>query len=156
MVQENNDNNNHQDNCEHHQANHWHSSKHKLILGLLIVLILMFISFSCGFGAGRFSSNFMRVRRHGCIASNISGESTLQTNSYNSNLNVNSASLQGVITAKNGNTITVVGNGTTNNVTINSSTQYVGGTTIAVNDTVIITGQYNNNTFTAQTIEINP
>lgn len=77
-------------------------------------------------------------------------------NSLSYNANINTASLQGVVTAKNGNLITVIGNGTTNNVTTNSSTQYIGGNSVAINDTVIVVGEYNNNTFIAQTIEINP
>ncbi len=143
-------------NYDHSHTHHCHSSKHKLVL-IVIILILMFGSFIFGFGVGRFSKNMMGSNRHRFMKSYTYRSSMFNNNnSLSYNANINTASLQGVVTAKNGNLITVIGNGTTNNVTTNSSTQYIGGNSVAINDTVIVVGEYNNNTFIAQTIEINP
>jgi hypothetical protein len=64
--------------------------------------------------------------------------------------------IQGVVTNVSGSTLTVAGDGTTNAVQINSSTQYSGGNSAAVDDTVIVSGTTSNGAFTASKIDINP
>jgi hypothetical protein len=67
-----------------------------------------------------------------------------------------STQVRGVVTAVNGNTLTVAGNGTTRSVTISSSTQYSGGLSVAVDDTIIATGSVSSTTFNATAIVVNP
>jgi hypothetical protein len=63
--------------------------------------------------------------------------------------------VSGVVTAVNGDTITVSGDGKQVTVTKNSSTTIRGtASSVAVNDTVSITGTTTNGTFTATTITI--
>ena len=64
--------------------------------------------------------------------------------------------ISGVVTAVNGDSLTVAGNGATNTVTTNSSTQYQGGGSVKINDTVIAFGSTSSNTFTATEVDINP
>jgi len=78
---------------------------------------------------------------------------------YNRRLNSsadNISRLSGVVTAVNGTTFTVGGNGATNSVQTTSSTQFTGGDKVAVNDSVIVSGTTNNGTFTATQVAINP
>ena len=61
----------------------------------------------------------------------------------------------GVVTAVDGSTLTVAGNGTTKKVVINDSTQYYGAAQpVKVNDSVTITGATSGDTFTAGRIVI--
>ena len=62
----------------------------------------------------------------------------------------------GVVTAVNGSSFTLAGNGATTNVTTNGSTQYQNGNTVKVNDTVMVVGTTSNNTLTATSVVINP
>lgn len=62
----------------------------------------------------------------------------------------------GVVTAVNGDKFTVASNGATKDVTTNSSTQYEGGDSVKVNDTVLVTGATSGGQFTADRILINP
>lgn len=62
----------------------------------------------------------------------------------------------GVVTAVNGSDFTLAGNGSTTNVTTNSSTQYQDGNQVKQNDTVIVFGTTANNTLTATSVIINP
>lgn len=64
--------------------------------------------------------------------------------------------LHGVVTAVNGSTFTVAGNGATKEVSTNSSTQFSGGDQVKVNDSVLVAGTNNNGTFTATQVVINP
>ena len=64
--------------------------------------------------------------------------------------------LTGVVTSVNGDTFTVAGGGSTNQVTTNSSTQYQNGSSVKVNDTVTVFGTISNNTLTATQIIVNP
>jgi len=68
----------------------------------------------------------------------------------------NSANISGVVTAVNGTSFTVAGNGATNTVQTNSNTQYVNASKVAVNDSVVISGSINNGTFTASQVVVNP
>ncbi len=62
----------------------------------------------------------------------------------------------GVVIKVNGSSFTLAGNGSTTNVTTDSSTQYHGGNTVKVNDSVIAFGTTTNGTLKATTIVINP
>jgi hypothetical protein len=69
--------------------------------------------------------------------------------------NASGSEVQGVITAIDGNKLTVAGNGTTSTVYTSSSTQYIGGSNVVVNDTVDVSGTTSADTFTASSISIN-
>lgn len=126
-------------------------SRHRLI-GLIVVVILLFFSFMFGAFVGRVSP---RMQFHRFNSKRGMGYSYQQL-VVNSPQSVNSITIQGVITSVNGNSLTVAGDGLTNNITTNSSTQYVNGNSPKVNDTVSISAQFNNNQLTAQSININP
>jgi len=78
-----------------------------------------------------------------------SGERT-QWNSTQANQQV----LSGVVTGVNGTTFTLAGEGNTNSITTNDSTQYTNDTKPAVNDTVTVYGTTNNGVFTAQEVVV--
>lgn len=63
--------------------------------------------------------------------------------------------LQGVVTAVNGDKLTIAGDGKTSTVTTTSSTQYLGASSAAVNDTVGVTGTSANGVLTATQIAVN-
>lgn len=66
-----------------------------------------------------------------------------------------STRVSGVVTAINGSTLTVAGNGTTKQVTTNDSTTYYGAAQpVKVNDSIMITGTTSGDTFTAGRIVI--
>jgi len=62
----------------------------------------------------------------------------------------------GTVTAVNGSSFTLAGYGSTTNVQTNSSTQYEGGNSVKVNDTVTAFGTTSNGTLTATLVVINP
>ncbi len=135
----------------------WQHKKHKIFFGL-IILVLLVIAFMVGVGAGRFSNRIHTQRFVGMSRFNgYSNGYSFQSSGpiFNNSIGTNQLEITGVVTAVNGDKITVIGGGTSNQVTINSSTQYINGTSVAVNDTVDIIGQYNNNTLTATTVTIN-
>lgn len=63
--------------------------------------------------------------------------------------------IRGVVTAVSGDTFTVAGNGATNSVKTDSSTEYIGGDSVKVNDTVLVLGTTSESTFTASKVYIN-
>jgi hypothetical protein len=71
---------------------------------------------------------------------------------YSSNANL----VSGVVTAVNGSTLTVAGDGSTSSVDTTSSTSYTNAPSAVVNDTVIATGSTSGGTFTATRIIVNP
>lgn len=139
----------------------WHHKKHKLFFGF-VVLVILAIVFMFGFGAGRMSTRFNNYRtgEHGMFYSN-NGNNIMGGFSYSTSLPVgqnttNQIEITGVVSLINGNKVTVVGGGVSNIITTNSSTQYINGSSLAVNDSVDIIGQYSNNVLTASSITINP
>ena len=64
--------------------------------------------------------------------------------------------VNGVVTAVSGSDFTIAGNGTTTNVTTDSSTQYQNGSTVKQNDSVLIFGTQSNGTIAASQIIVNP
>ena len=137
--------------------NHWEHKKHKIIFGF-IVLILLFIVFMFGMAAGRVSRQFY-VRRSGNFHTmrNLNGFDWQSGQMYMSSpaSSTNQLEITGVVSGINGDKVTVVGGGTSNVITTNSSTQYIGASAVAVNDTVSVVGEYNNNTLTATSITVN-
>jgi len=73
-----------------------------------------------------------------------------------SRYNTGQSSIRGVVTAVNGSTFTVAGNGATNDVETTSSTQYRNGSQVKVNDSVVAFGSTNSGKFTATQVVINP
>ena len=71
-------------------------------------------------------------------------------------MNAGQNHIRGVVTAVNGSTITVAGNGATNDVETNTSTQYQNGSSVKVNDSVLVFGNINSGKFTATQIVVNP
>ncbi len=64
--------------------------------------------------------------------------------------------VMGVVTSVNGSSFTLAGNGSTTNVTTNSSTQYQGGNSVKQNDTVLVRGTSSSGNITAAQVVINP
>jgi len=64
--------------------------------------------------------------------------------------------ISGVVTAVNGSSFTLAGQGSSTQVQTDSSTQYQGGNQVKVNDSVIAFGTTSNGTFTATEVAINP
>ena len=130
------------------------NSRNWLVPGLLIIIILLLVGMIAHGRADRlgridgkaFGGGFstMRGPERGFIRTGgkIGGS--------------NQAQLRGVVTAINGSTFTIAGDGATNDVTTNSSTQYQGGSQPKVNDSVLVSGTTNNGTFTATEVVINP
>lgn len=87
--------------------------------------------------------------------SNYSNGFSFSTNIPMGQSSANQIEITGVVTAINGNKVTIVGGGVSNVITTNSSTQYINGTSLAVNDSADVIGQYANNVLTASTITIN-
>ncbi|MDB5161473.1 MAG: hypothetical protein JWO96_853 [Candidatus Saccharibacteria bacterium] len=68
----------------------------------------------------------------------------------------NQNQLSGTVTAVNGSTFTIAGNGASNQVQTSSSTQYQGGNQVKINDTVVVFGTTSSGTFQASQVVINP
>lgn len=64
--------------------------------------------------------------------------------------------LTGVVTKVDGKNFTIAGSGSTNDITTNDSTQYTSGSSVSVNDTVVVSGTISGGTFTATQVVINP
>lgn len=92
------------------------------------------------------------------VSSNVSMPRTgsFRGNYYGSpSVSSNQVQISGVVTAVNGSTFTVAGNGTNNTVQTNSNTQYYNATKVSLNDSVAVVGTTNNGTFTASQVIIN-
>ncbi len=136
--------------------NYWEHRKHRLLFGFVIFLILVLV-FMFGMATSRLSRDF--YSRHP-IGYNTGGYGRFGWQNGNGvmmapSTNSNQIEISGVVTNINGDKVTVVGGGTSNIITTDSSTQYIGANSLTINDTVSIVGQYNNNTLTATTITIN-
>ncbi len=140
----------------------WQHRNHKVVFGLIILIVLVIV-FMFGVGAGRMSTRlnqFVRTDGRGqAITSsnrNYSSGFGFTTNMPIVQSSVNQIEITGVVTAINGDKVTLVGGGVSNIITTNSSTQYVNGSSLAVNDSADIIGQYSNNVLTATIVTINP
>ena len=141
---------------EGNQKNMWHKPVNKPVF-IVVALIAAFVILMAGLVLGR-GANF-RMNRFG-ITRVKPGYSTMMSSAGPSTIingsSTNQDSIQGVVTNVSGSTLTIAGYGATNTVVTNSSTQYIGGSTPLVNDTVVVVGTINSNTFTATQISINP
>ncbi len=145
--------------------NNKYMSKKRLVC-LIIVIILLFFSFTFGIFIGRvaprMNSHRFSNRMGGGFSYSFSQPLSSSQTEYLSNgpmgmnQSTNTIEIQGVITAINGQTITIAGNGSTNNITINSSTQYTNGSSLKVNDTILVNAQFSSNQLTAQSVTLNP
>jgi hypothetical protein len=129
---------------------------HSWLYGLVGILILLVV-FMAGVGAANHHNRM--VRPSGAMAGGFSkrifgGERGFRADG--GQLSNVGNSTRGVVTAVNGASFTLAGNGATTNVTTNSSTQYQDGNTVKQNDTVIVFGTTTNNTLTATQVIINP
>lgn len=133
--------------------NYVNTTVHKgwlIAAGVAIVVILILMAASVG---RRFSVNHNEVafgRRGGFslvqkAPLRFGGESGTAQNR-----------LTGVVTAVNGSSFTIAGDGATNTVTTNSSTQWQGASSVKTNDSVVVLGNLSNNTFTATEVAVNP
>jgi len=134
---------------------HYHYKKSWLVPVLVVIIVILLVAGIFGWASnhrGRFgpAGGFGSVQaRRGFAAGGLYGVGS-GGNAANQNR------LQGVVTAVNGSSFTLAGNGTTNTVQTNGSTQYQNGNAVAVNDTVIVFGSVSNSTFTASQVVINP
>ena len=122
-----------------------------LIFGGITIFI---IAFAIGFGSWRWHSNQLGLESGGRF-----GRFMTHRMGWGDNDSVLSSSqdrVSGTVTAVNGSTFTVAGNGSSYQVQTNSSTQYQNGNSVKVNDTVIALGTTNNGVLTATQVAINP
>ena len=131
-----------------------HNNSGYKIAAVAIALILLFGVFVAGALAGRFSgqrgfagSEFLRSDTKSLMMGREFGSRNLLSSTDR---------ITGVVTAVNGSSFTVAGHGATNTVSTDSSTQYQGGDSVKVNDSVMAFGSTSNNTFTATQVAINP
>ena len=138
---------------------HLHHSPLWWVLGTLVtVCVLMMIAGAMrhfwqqraltnsnfGPGMGRMIDRFDRDGRGGAFGGGMMGGTTN-----------NSTMVSGVVTAIDGATLTVAGNGTTKAVTTNDTTEYFGAAQpVKVNDSVRITGTTSGDAFTATRVMI--
>jgi len=138
-----------------HSLHRLHASWRNPWVILATVLVAAFILFSVGsahltktfavrtgFGSGKpgmMTRGFSRRDGGGLYNSNSSG-----------------TRIEGVVTAANGNTLTVAGDGTTHSVVTSSSTTYTNGSSAAVDDTVVAIGSTSGGSFTATNVIVNP
>jgi hypothetical protein len=142
------------------QRSVWRKLQQDPVAVLILVLIVAVV-----FVAGIFLGHAANLRKtvhfseRGFTSIQSSGSTTYIRQGFgqfSGSNTTNQSRIQGVVTNVNGSTFTVAGDGTTNIVQTNSSTQYTGGTTVAINDTIVVLGTINNSTFTASNVDINP
>jgi hypothetical protein len=123
----------------------WH--KPGMVLVLVVVIVVIFVAgLFIGHGGGRYGMNRVVSYRFGGPGGGM----------MSAQFGANQDHIQGVVTNVNGSSLTIAGDGTTNTVQTTSSTQYIGGNSAAVNDTVSVVGSISNSAFTATRIIINP
>ncbi len=145
---------------ETEQVNNYERHHKKLQFMLVAALVLMIV-FAIGALAGHAASRLQSQRIGGYNSSGPGGGMMRGYNANGSgfgmgNQSSNLVRLKGVVTSVNGSTIVIAGDGTTNSITTNTSTQYTGGSQAATNDTIIVFGTTNNGVFTAARVIINP
>lgn len=126
------------------------------ILGIFLVLVIIgFIASMAGFAhyvRNHRNSGIVTPNGYGGFMERGFGRHRMMGGAiYNSN----QVAISGVVTNVNGSSFTLSGNGTTNSVQTNSSTQYSGASKVSVNDSVTVLGNTNNSTFTASQVYIN-
>ena len=128
---------------------------HKGWLAAAGAVIVLFLAFGVGMAAGRFSDPHTFER--GISSRNVMmGGGGMFGHHEGGFLSSNQNRVVGTVTAVNGANFTVAGQGSTEEVTTNSSTQYHGGSSVKVNDTVMAMGTTDNGVLTATRIVVNP
>lgn len=127
------------------------------LLGVLIILVV----FMAGMGVARHhqlerTGGFFGGPGPGRVGMHERGFRTTGGGVGAGTISNGQSRARGVVTSVNGSDFTLAGNGSTTNVTTNSSTQYQDGNQVKQNDTVIVFGTTANNTLTATNIVINP
>ena len=129
------------------------------LYGVLTVIVLILV-FMFGAAAQRHHSSREFMVTGGGFKTSFIGPGRMHEQGFGFGGDTQTANgesrLNGVVTSVSGANFTVAGNGATNNVTTNSSTQYQGGNQVKQNDTVIVRGTSSNGTITATQIVINP
>lgn len=129
--------------------NHPESKRVWLPIGLVIVgILLLGFAFAAGRHAAYYHTRFISA------ASSLRGDRELSPGQfggmpggmlggggYNSSSTTSNTRVSGVVTAVDGSTLTVAGNGTTSKVSVSSNTTYVGSSEPAkVNDSIVAFG----------------
>ena len=143
------------------QRNYFSTSNQKGVLYGLLAFVVLLIVFAAGAAAANHHRAVFRT------ASFVGGPGTASAGPMrgghergfmtSGNFNTDGQSrVMGVVTSVNGSGFTVAGNGSTTNVTTNSSTQYQGGNSVKQNDTVLVRGTSSSGNITAAQVVINP
>ena len=129
---------------------------HKSWIAGLAALLILFVVFMFGMAAGRFGTgNFghrQSVFMKGIMMSGDRGFGGMM----HSGLINSQDRVAGTVTAVNGSSFTLAGNGSSYSVQTNSSTQWQNGRSVKVNDTVMAFGTTNGGVLTATQVVINP
>lgn len=128
-------------------------SKSGLILAAILAIVVIFL-----LGAlVDHTVNYNRNHRAAVITAGFVGGGGMgfrQREFIGQAVTTNQIEVGGVVTAVNGQSFTLAGNGTTNTVQTNSSTQFVGASKVSVNDSVVAVGTTNNDTFMATQVVV--
>lgn len=135
----------------------WHSYKWwGVAVGAIFILLVVFLGgvaadrLAYGPGGEHFKGNHMHrgaMKMRGGMGG-VPGSGQFLDNSQNK--------VHGTVTSVNGDTFTVAGNGATTQVKTSSSTSYVGGNQVKVNDSVGVAGTLSGDTIQATKIIVNP
>lgn len=130
-----------------------HSLKVNKVVAVLVAALVLIVAFGAGVFVGH------RTHANTIVRSNSysfrSGSSDYRGGfGFGPNSQQAGSRLTGVVTAVNGSTLTVIGDGTTNMVTTTSTTEYANNVMPNVNDTVTVLGSQGSTsgTFTATEI----
>jgi hypothetical protein len=123
------------------------------ILIAIIVALVLLVVFLGGVAASNLDDDF---GRRATVHSGMRFNHDSQRGGLRDILGKNQGVVTGVVTAVNGNIFTLAGDGTTTQVTLSSSTQYNGASSVKINDTVVAVGTKNGDTFQANRIAVNP
>ncbi len=130
----------------HNNREHWRRP-HVLLVAFAVALVVFVVGAAIGHVSDRF----------GMMRAGVDGRFGVRSQMFTGGVQYsNQLQIEGVVSNVNGSTLTVAGNGATNSVVTNGSTQYTGSSQPKVNDTVVATGSLSNGTFTATQITINP
>lgn len=134
----------------------YHHKKTWLVPVLIVVIVVLFIGMIASWAAYRhnwYGPGYKNVvvRSGGHMMMDEGHRGGFWGGTYS-----NQNRISGVVTSVNGSSFTVAGDGSTNTVQTNSSTQYQNGSSVKTNDSVVVFGTTNNGTFTASSVVINP
>ncbi len=116
-----------------------HSLRVNKVVAILVALLVLVIVFEVGVFVGHRTHTNTIVRSNTySFRSGLNGYR--EGFGFNPNSQQAGSRLTGVVTAVNGNTLMVIGDGTTNTVTTTSTTQYANNVMPSVDDTVTVLG----------------